>query len=168
MKPFTLFLTLLFFSATLYSQSLPEYTLKAAYLYNFALLSDWPESKKSSQTFNLCFFQNDLDEASDALNNKSIHDKILKTLIVSTPQEAVDCQMIFIREQEIQKSKKLIHALSNQAILIVAESPDIQDSHITIFKENQKLAFNINLQRLKKTSLVLSSHLLKLAKRVNQ
>jgi hypothetical protein len=65
----------------------------------------------------------------------------------------------------IQSSEELIWSLSKKPALIVVENPQLERSSVTVFKGPQKLTFDVNL---KKTDLGLSSHLLKLAHRVNQ
>lgn len=147
------------------AEALPEYTLKAAYLYNFALLTEWPKNKQSSD-FKLCFYRTDFGAASDALKNKTIHDQKVKVLTVTTFEEVKECQMVFIRETEEKSGKKLIHMLSELPILIVSENLKMSDADIVILQENHKLAFNVSLKSIKDTGLEFSSHLLKLAQKV--
>lgn len=149
----------------LLAEALPEYTIKSAYLYNFALLTDWPD--RDSDDFKLCFYKEDLGAASDILKTKTIHEKQVSVTIVASPEEARECQMLFIRESEVQSGGQLIRALSGSPVLIVSETPEIADSHITILQERRKLAFDVSLKSLKKTDLVLSSRLLKLARKVD-
>lgn len=144
---------------------LPEYTLKAAYLYNFALLTDWPKEKKSDN-FNLCFFRENLGLASDALQNKMLHNQKLKVFTITTFEEAKECKMLFIPESEEQRGEKLIQKLARTPILVVTENISVPDSHITIVRENRKLVFDVSLQTFKNTDLDVSSRLLKLARSV--
>lgn len=161
----TFILILIAVTTMLRADSLPEYTLKAAYLYNFALLTDW-ENGEVSDDFNLCFYREDFGVASDTLQNKSLHNKHVKVRNVTTFEEAKECQMLFIRENESTTSKSLIERLKGLPILIVGESQKINDSHITIVQESRKLAFDVSLKSLQNTDLTLSSRLLKLARKV--
>ena len=163
MKTFILILIAL--TTILRADSLPEYTLKAAYLYNFALLTNWEEGELDDE-FNICFYREDFGVASDTLQNKSLHNKHVKVRNVSTFEEAKKCQMLFIRENESVPSKNLIERLKGLPILIVGESQKIDDSHIKIVEENHRLAFDVSLKSLKNTDLTLSSRLLKLARKV--
>ena len=54
------------------TQAVPEYTMKAAYLYNFALLTTWPVADSAvDKGFNLCFYgQDEFGPALDKLNAK--------------------------------------------------------------------------------------------------
>jgi len=56
------------------SQAVPEYTMKAAYLYNFALLTTWPTTSPFGASFNLCLYgQDDFGPALDVLNGKEVN-----------------------------------------------------------------------------------------------
>lgn len=165
MKQITLFFLSIMISVGLHADALPEYTLKAAYLYNFALLTDWPNSDQSSE-FDMCFYREDFGSASSALQNKIIRNRKVKVTTVTTSEEAKGCQMIFIRKDDEQNGERLINRLSGIPILIVSETPHMNDAHITIVDEGRKLAFDISLKTLKHSNLSLSSRLLKLARRV--
>lgn len=158
-------LFLIFMVSFLRADALPEYTIKAAYLYNFALLTDWHNGEASGE-FNICFYKEDLGRASNALNNKMLRNQKVKVSTVTTPEAAKGCQMVFIRENEEQSGEKLIQKLSGSSILIVSENPTINDAHITMLRDNHKIAFDINLKSIKVSDLSVSSRLLKLARRV--
>lgn len=145
---------------------LPEYTMKAAYLYNFALLTDWPEDEEND--FTICFYTEDFGEASDALNDKILHNKRTKIKTVTLLEEAKSCQIVFIREGEEHKGVEIVQKLLRLPILVVSESGNLLDSHIRILRENRKLAFDISLNSLKGSDLKVSSRLLKLARNVQQ
>lgn len=152
----------------LQANALPEYTIKTAYLYNFALLIQWSITDNKSDEFNICFYKEDFGEASDVLKSKTIHDKKVKITNIDSIKEAEKCQMVFVRKNETVEEQQLIQTLAQSQILIVTDNEEIKNSHITILSENTKLAFNVNLKYLKDTNLVVSSHLLKLAKKIIQ
>ncbi|DAB37748.1 MAG: hypothetical protein A2552_11185 [Sulfuricurvum sp. RIFOXYD2_FULL_44_160] len=162
-----LVLFLIFVVSFLRADALPEYTIKAAYLYNFALLTDWHDGKMSGD-FNICFYKEDFGSASNALNNKVLHNQNVKISTVTTAEETKECQIVFIREGEEQRGEKLIQKLAGTSVLIVSESPKISDAHITMLRDNRKIAFDINLKPIKAADLSVSSRLLKLARRVEQ
>lgn len=158
-------LCLIFMISFLRGDALPEYTIKAAYLYNFALLTDWHRAETTGD-FNICFYKEDLGAASDALNNKVLRNQKVKVSTITTLEGAKGCQMVFIRESEEQSGEKLIQKLSGTSILIVSETTKITDSHITMLRDNRKIAFDINLKPIREADLSVSSRLLKLARRV--
>lgn len=163
MKQILIFLILMV--NLLKAEALPEYTLKAAYLYNFALLTDW-HNVGTSGDFNICFYKDDFGSASDALNNKVLRNQKVKVSTVATPDAAKGCQIVFIRENEEQSGEKLIQKLAGSSVLIVSENPKLADAHIVMLRDNRKIAFDINLKPIKAADLSVSSRLLKLARKV--
>jgi hypothetical protein len=155
------------FSNILNAKALPEYTLKTAYLYNFALLTNWPEDEQTDN-FHICFYKEDFGEASEVLENKDFSDKKIKIFTISNIDDAKTCQVVFIREDQEKKGKELIQELLGKHILIVSENKNLTDSHITISQENHKLVFDVSLKTLKMSDLAVSSRLLKLARKVKQ
>lgn len=146
--------------------ALPEYTIKAAYLYNFALLTDWPEGKKT-ENFNLCLYGKDaFGTAIDALTGKTIGEQTIKTVFISSAQEAKKCHIVFIGESDHQKEQKMIEEIAGLPVLIVTDNANVKGYHIVIFQDNERLSFTINTKALKEANLNLSSRLLNLAKKV--
>jgi hypothetical protein len=162
-----LFFVAVMLSAGLRADALPEYTLKAAYLYNFALLTDWPKGEES-EDLNICFYREGLGNASVALHNKMVGNRKIKVVDITTAEEAKGCQMVFIPENEGQSSENIIRQIVGMPVLIVSENKYINDAHITIIREGHKLAFDVSLKSLKHSNLTLSSRLLKLARKVEQ
>ncbi|WP_263832164.1 YfiR family protein [Sulfurospirillum oryzae] len=153
-------------SSILKADALPEYTIKAAYLYNFALLTDWPEEKQKGN-FNLCLYGQDaFGAALDALENKKIGEQTIKTIFITSPQEAKKCHIVFIGENEHQKEQKMIEEIAGLPILIVTDNANVKGYHIVILQDNERLSFTINTKALKEANLNLSSRLLNLAKKV--
>ena len=55
------------------ADALPEYTIKAAYLYYFILLTDWPDEEKKAD-IPICFYgENSFGSTLDALKKKSTY-----------------------------------------------------------------------------------------------
>ncbi|MFH0709474.1 MAG: YfiR family protein [Pseudomonadota bacterium] len=162
-----LFYVTIMISAGLRADALPEYTLKAAYLYNFALLTDWPKGEES-EDLNICFYREGLGNASVALQNKMVGNRKIKVVDVATAEETKVCHMVFIPENEGRSSENVIRQIVGTPVLIVSENKYINDGHITIIREGRKLAFDVSLKSLKRSNLLLSSRLLKLARKVEQ
>ncbi len=147
---------------------LPEYVLKTAFLYNFALLIDWPDTMQADQ-FKLCFYQSDFGSISDTLKTKTIHNKSVAVTTVTMPDEVKGCHVLFLKEDDLQKANAFIEAVDSKTTLIVSEYPDMLTSHINIVRSHSKLQFDINLENLQHNSTLLpSSHLLKLAHKINR
>ncbi len=151
------------------ADALPEYTIKAAYLYNFALLTDWPESKRAGD-FNLCLSGKDsFGAAIDALMGKTIGEQTIKIHRLLEGDDVKKCHILFLGETNHHnpKEKRLLEESLGLPVLIVSDDPKRAYYHILIVQDNEKLAFTIDTKALKESHLNLSSRLLNLAKKVN-
>jgi len=150
------------------SEAVPEYTMKAAYLYNFALLTTWPQpSSASGQDFTLCFYgQDDFGPALDKLNGKDVNGQKIRVLRLGRPEEALRCQLIFINESNTSRLHRLASVLGNAPVLTVADDTLSQSVMISLTPQNQRLTFAINANAAKAANLQLSSKLMRLAAHV--
>lgn len=147
------------------AEAVPEYTMKAAYLYNFALLTTWPESASASgPDFNLCFYgQDEFGPALDKLNGKDVNGHKIRVLRLDRPEEARQCQLIFINEPNTSRLNRLTNVLSQAPVLTVADDKPGQSAMISLTPQNQRLTFTINASATKSAKLQLSSKLMRLA-----
>ncbi len=83
-----------------------EYRIKAAFLYNFSRFVTWPgETGEVAGTFNLCIFGGDpFGQLLDALAGKSVHKSLLEVKRIKNPDEARECQIIFIGNTSDRRS----------------------------------------------------------------
>jgi hypothetical protein len=148
---------------------IPEYEMKAAYLYNFASLTSWPEHQ--SGQIRLCVlgkdsFKGGLEKlASSTTGRLSINLTYLPHLKASS-----DCQMLFIDSSEQANAEDILQYLENQPILTVTDNLEIFNSGamIGLFVENKRLIFDVNYLQTKNAQLTVSSKLLRVARRVLQ
>ena len=76
------------------SQAIPEYTMKAAYLYNFALLTTWPTSAPTGP-FTLCLYgQDTFGPALEALNGKEVNGQTIQVRHIERVENALQCRLI--------------------------------------------------------------------------
>lgn len=142
--------------------------LKAAYVFNFTKLVQWPLSEDNS-FINLC-----LPADSRYLNAfRSLQKKPTRygriRLITFRQQGNIDnCQIAFIPNDASLLPK--ISAEPSQGTLIICEDETPLNEHwsIKFFIENNKLRFNINLKSATSAHLKISSKLLLLAAGVIQ
>lgn len=147
--------------------ALPEYTLKAAYLYNFALLTDWPLQKQNTEQFTLCLYAKEsLGVAFDALENKQILNKPIQIKYLTSASMAQECHLVFIPIIRPNGVEKILSEMANLPILLVSDDKELRMAHIQILQDNERLIFTINTKLLQETGLNLSSRLLNLAKEI--
>lgn len=165
-------LLILLFSCSVGSaqaDGLPEYSIKAAYLYNFALLTDWPPGKKTDRV-NMCFYgQNGFGSTLDVLRKKSIDNQPVNLLDITKPSQAKDCHLLFLGEIDRKSQQELVQEIAGLPILVVTDNADIISEliNISIASERGRLVFDINLDATKQARLNVSSKLLRLARKVS-
>ncbi|MFQ3197030.1 MAG: hypothetical protein ACI8R9_000430 [Paraglaciecola sp.] len=140
-----------------------EQKLKSAYLLNFTRYISWSDIAKNAPRpiFKLCLqssspmfsFMQELVAVSDL---KKHHPKVQVVAI----EQAQLCHLSYIQSA----LSRPFSVLSDS--LIVADSKNIKQpsTAITFFTEGRKLRFEIDLQVLQSSDLIVSSELLKLAR----
>jgi hypothetical protein len=152
------------------ARAVPEYAMKAAYVYNFAQLSNWPDAKIiADNVFNLCIYgQDGITSALDGLRGKKIGSRFLRVLLVSDVAEARNCHLLYVGEGSGERGRWLFEALRGNPVLTITDDPRAERSGamILIVPDERRLAFEVNLEAARRSQLQLSSKLLHLARRV--
>lgn len=150
-----------------------EYFLKAAFLYNFARLVDWPDGtfQTDSDQFQLCLIGTDpFAEALHPIQNKKVRGHPLRIQRIMSLNDVQQCHMLFISRSEKNRLNEIIQATSAYPILTVSELADFAEhkGHIRLFvSNNNKLSLEVNLNAIKASNLNISSRILSLAKIVS-
>lgn len=150
--------------------AVPEYRMKAAYLYNFAKLTDWPVAPANGQ-FNLCIFgEDDFGTTRKTLRSKTINNLPLNVRHIVNLNEAQACQLLFIGDSDGIKGKRLLDGLQQTPVLTVTDASHAArtSAMLVLLTEERRLSFEVHHARAKRAQLILSSKLLRLAKRVTQ
>jgi hypothetical protein len=153
------------------TKAVPEYAMKAVYLYNFAQLTEWPAASASArESFNLCVIGPDeIIAALEPLRGRMVNQQRLRLLPVTESSEARQCQMLFVAEDSGIRGTRLLDALRGTTVLTITDDPRIAraGAMLVIQAEGRRLAFNVNLEAAKLGQLKFSSKLLRLATRVS-
>jgi len=164
----TITLLLLWLAMPAHSENMPEYRIKAGFLYNFATFTEWPPEVKN--TLNLCIHgQSPFGEHLEELQGNKVDGRRLNILNLSS-SELSDCQIVFFARSDIQNLLPLLNKLSGKPVLTVADSPDAaqQGVILNMINEQNSITFEANQISARKNGLLLSSKLLRLASKVYQ
>jgi hypothetical protein len=150
-----------------------DYDVKAVYLYNFSRFIEWPARvTTNSESFNVCVLgQDPFGPALDAtLVNETISGKSVTAKRISTPEEAVNCQILYLSSTEESRLNKIIEGLNKGAVLTVSDMPQFSQrgGMIQFVLEGKKVRFEVNLSATQRAGLTLSSELLKVATTVRR
>jgi hypothetical protein len=160
-------LLLLALAAASAPAAVPEYQLKAAFLYNFATFTDWPPTATAPMT--VCVLGRDpFGAALDALNGKTVQGTALRTRRIATIEGVRDCRVLFIGAESGIDLAATLAALKGRPVLTVAEDKDAmrQGAVIGLVSDGERITFDINTAAARDGGLALSSKLLRLARQL--
>jgi hypothetical protein len=152
-----------------HAQELPEYRLKAAFIYNFAAFTEWPA--ETGPQLNLCVFGADpFGPELDALAGKKVGERSL-VLQRKAPLAALKtCQIVFVCNAESAQLPRVLEAVRGLPVLTVTDTPGAtrQGAVINMALAQGRITFEANLVAARAARLTLSSKLLRLATEVVQ
>ena len=164
---------LLCLSLTAYGQNSVdrEYRVKAAFIYNFARFTTWPADAFSGPDSPLCiciFGEDYFGNSFAQFNGKKIKDRKLVFKKTNTLPDDPDCQVVFISKSEKKSLPQVLQKLAGKPVLLVSDIENFADMGGTIglLKLDNKIRFAINLDTARHDHLQISSHLLKLGRKV--
>ena len=147
-----------------WSADIPEYRLKAVFLYNFANFTDWPSVEGNN--FNLCIFGKDpFGNHLDQFLGKQIDDRSINLVQVNRLDKLHDCQVVFIANSSKDKLRSILDTVNGNPVLTVADMPDAAQKGVILnmVMHNNKVSFEVNLNKARDSGLHLNSKLLRLA-----
>jgi hypothetical protein len=150
-------------------QGLPEYRLKAAFLYNFAAYTEWPA--EVGGTLNVCIYGVDpFGVEVDTLNGKKAGARTLAVHRKTQAEALKGCQMVFIANAGSEQVRRVLDVLRGQPVLTVADVPRglLQGVALNMNLTQERVTFEANLRATREARLELSSKLLRLATEVLQ
>lgn len=155
------------------SSPVDEYTLKVAYLYNFALLTSWPPKSNNTDVLTLCVYgSNDALRLSlQQLNDRLVGNQRIQIHTLRNSIELGQCHVLYVAETQPDRLLPLQLTLSKstQALLTIADDdvPSASFACIQLEMRNNRIGFSINLKAAKTAQLQLNSRLLRLATRID-
>jgi hypothetical protein len=146
-----------------------EYRIKTAFLYNFAVYTEWPNRLKDG--FTICFYGNNPFESYfDHISQKQVKGHVIAIRRPENLGDLHSCQMVFIGREAISDVEDIAETLYGKPILIVSDTPGGILPGVSLnmdLTEEGKIGFEVNLASAKKSRLNFSSQLLRIAKKVH-
>lgn len=146
-----------------------EYKVKAAFILNFALLTEWPEHSFPTETspIKLCVIgDRAVAQAFDSINGKKIGKRTLQVDKILPHDARTSCHIIFFSKNT--NTKIVLQTLTNVSsapVLTIGEKDTFINlgGEINFFMAQDRLRFGINTTAVENHNLRLSSRLLKIA-----
>lgn len=151
------------------AQSLSEYQVKAAYVYNFAKFVAWPTQAFSRPTAPIVFcvlsdpaFESELNRM---VKEKTISGRRAEVVSVRNAQESRSCHVLFINAAQARQVRRVLNLLQGTSILTVSETPGFIEAGgiVNFVLQDDRVRFQINHKAAMQAGLQISSRLLSLA-----
>ena len=153
--------------------SVPEENVKAAFIFNFAVFTEWPlASLAAGAPMTLCTFPgNSLHAALAGLGEKLVngHALLVRQLVLTAATTGLRaCHILVLGNGDRERWGQVRKDLAGASVLTVADEPGIGEDGavITLELENRRVSFDIALGAARQSNLMLSSKLLRLARSV--
>lgn len=145
-----------------------EHQIKVAFVYNFVKFVDWPIDvlPESRDTISVCVLSDDPIYASlETIDGKIVKGRRLTVRRVDAPRELSSCQVAFFGLAEEKRLPQAMGSLQDASVLTVGEIDRFAQSGgiINLVVVNNKVRFEINVDRAERARLKLGSQLLSVA-----
>jgi hypothetical protein len=153
-------------------QTIDEYQLKAAFLYNFTKFVEWPPEVFNSpqDALGVCILgKSSIAKALEqAVSGKLAEERKLVIRQVSDLREVVSCQILFVSSSSRMRWRSILGDPKSIGILTVGETDGFisEGGVINLKNEDGKVRIQINVAAADRQKLRISSRLLSLAQLV--
>jgi hypothetical protein len=147
-----------------------EYSLKAAFVFNFSKFVEWPENAyKGKKDFCIATLgRSPLDRELSALGGKTVQGRSVVFRKFTAPEDAAQCQVLFITRSELINFEEIQAALKDLPVLTISDQDDFckRGGMLSLDKENGKIVFDVNYRETQRARLKPNSQLLKLTRKI--
>jgi TonB family protein len=151
--------------------SATEDQVKAAYLFNFAKLAEWPSQALPDGSSPLVIGisggdEDFLDVLKALVAGKIIGTHLLVVKPVNSETDMKSCHIVFFRASEKKHTQAAIEGLAQAGVLLVGEDESFlrQGGMINLVREHGSVRFEVNLDALDRSEIHFNSKILALAK----
>ena len=160
-------------SAGAQAGSADEYSVKAAYLYNFAKFVEWPaEAGNPGTPLVIAVFGKDAFGAvlKQTVQGETVNGRAIAVRSVGRFEDLRPCHILFLGSSSKNRLREILLATAGAGILTVGETDEfIQLGGVIAFvPEGNKIRFEINLGAARRNRLTISARLLRVAKGVRE
>lgn len=156
------------------AESLKEYELKAAFIYNFTKFIEWPPESlpitNTSFVVGVAGFSPTTVELKKIAHDRKIGGRDLVVIDVKTPAALGNVQILLIPAAEDSRLKGWLASVRGRPVLTIGESEAFaqQGGMINFLRAEEKIRFEIYMDQVDAASLKVSAQLQKLARIVRR
>ena len=145
-----------------------EYQIKADFVYTVAKFVDWPEGAFAGPgaplTFGIAGSDVVADAIAQALRGKKVHERPIRTVRITDPHRARECQILYVSDPDPAKLKTLLEQVGTASILTVGETGDFAEKGgiLGLRLSDTLVQFEVNMRSAEKAGISISSKILRL------
>ena len=149
-----------------------EYRVKAAFLFHFAQLVDWPPDalNGTDSSLYLCTLAEDPFQGAleSTVEGRTIGKRVIHVRHLQQSEDMRKCHLLFLGKAQSKRARVLVATLRNAPVLTVGETSDFlaDGGMISFLLDEDRVRFDINLAAARSAGLTIGSRLLVLAKNV--
>jgi hypothetical protein len=146
----------------------PEFEVKAAYLYQFAILAEWPAAAFATTNAPLTIAvlgEDPFGEYLDKLGGKVVNGHPVAVRRFAQVVDVERCHVLYLSKSEMERAPAPLGAVGAQPILTVGEGAEFarRGGIIGFMRVGENIKFAINLEAAARAQIRLSPKLLRLA-----
>lgn len=152
-----------------FAQDVTEPALKAAYIYNFARFTEWPDAPGPAQPLAMCVLGDAAvgDALERVVKGRQLSGRavIVSRVMAAGPKPA--CHVLYVSTDMAADVSRAVAAVQDAPVLTIGDAVNFTrvGGIAQFFFERGQLHFNVNRQAVKRSRLQISSRLLALAQR---
>lgn len=151
-----------------YADNVSEYKIKAAFIYNFARFTQWPDK---DHELKICIYGDDpFGYYIDELDSKKVGSRTIKIIRTNIIKNIKPCHVVFLNiiPSDNNQYKKVINELKDSSVLTMSDTKNAIDKGVMVGFEinNNRVSFDINYTAAKQAGLKIKSQLLIISKKV--
>lgn len=144
-----------------------EATIKAAFIANVVQFTEWPDKLAPQGKVIVCVAGRNLTaDALLGLDGQVYYGRSFSVSVRKRPTEVSDCHLLFLAESGTRPINEWLHEIAERPILTVSEADDfaVNGGIVGLYREGNRVAFDVSLTAMRRANLKISAHLLKLAR----
>lgn len=151
--------------------SVPDYQIKAVYLYNFSNFVSWPGEAfaRRDEPFDYCIVRRGRVEKTLAslIDGERVDGHPLRLRLVEPRADALSgCKLLYLTGLDKDRIQRYLGLVGDLPVLTVADVADFADDGgmVALVRERRKIRMRINLRQAIDKGLRLNARLLQLAR----
>ena len=147
--------------------ALTEAQLKAGFLYNFAQFVEWPLRSADDDSFVIGVIGDvNFDGALEQMKGREVNGRKIAVQFIDEQDDVTGCAILFIAAPDDRATASALARVGSSPVLTVGESARFTKlgGIIRLYKEHDKLRFEVNVSRAQSAGLRISSKMLGLAR----